>query len=142
LVLNSNGAAESPTGTDENLERELSGRAAEAYDTFLAARHAYFTAVSGQGDERAGGADTGDLLVSEAIDFERVREVLVAYAEAYAELVAAQSLQVERSTDDTRGAALVTLARLQQIDCAAITIADGLGQRDTVLLVSPTHPLR
>ncbi|NJQ03403.1 methylation-associated defense system ATP-binding protein MAD8 [Streptomyces zingiberis] len=142
LMLNSNGTVESPTGTDENLERELSGRAAEAYDTFLAARHAYFTAVSGQSDERAGGADTGDLLVSEAIDFEPVREVLVAYAEAYAELVAAQSLQVERSTDDTRGAALVTLARLQQIDCAAITLTDGLGQRDTILLVSPTHPLR
>ncbi|NIY65474.1 methylation-associated defense system ATP-binding protein MAD8 [Streptomyces malaysiensis] len=142
LVLNSNGTAEWPTATDENLEGELSGRTAEAYDTFLAARHAYFTAVSGTGDEGADDAGTGDLLVSEAIDFERVREDLVAYAEAYAELVAAQSLQVERCTDDTRGTALVTLARLQQIDCAAITLTDGLGQRDTVLLVSPTHPMR
>ncbi|WP_369151482.1 hypothetical protein [Streptomyces sp. R17] len=142
LVLNANGTAEWPTATDEDLGSELSGRAAEAYDTFLAARHAYFAAVSGKRNEGADEPDAGDLLVSEAVDFERVREDLVAYAEAYAELVAAQSLQVERSTDDTRGAALVTLARLQQIDCAAITVTDVLGQRDTVLVVSPTHPLR
>ncbi|CDR06536.1 methylation-associated defense system ATP-binding protein MAD8 [Streptomyces iranensis] len=142
VVLNPNGTAESLNGADEGLESALSGRAAEAYDTFLAARQSYFTAVGGQGDEAAGEADAGGLLVSEAVDFERVREDLVGYAEAYAELVAAQSLQAERATDDTRGAALVTLARLQQIDCAAITLTDGLGQRDTILLVSPTHPLR
>lgn len=142
LVLKANGTAESPTETDEDLERALSGRAAEAYGTFLTTRHAYFTAVSGQGDEGAGGASAEDLLVSEATDFERVREDLVAYAEAYAELVAAQSLQVERATDDARGAALMALAQLQQIDCAAVTLTDGLGQRDTILLVSPTHPMR
>lgn len=139
LVLNPNGTNEMPAGDDDALAGFLTGRVAEAYDAFLLARNAYFAAVSG----RSGDSGVSlELLVSEAVDFESVRDDLVSYAEAYAELVEAQSLQSERATDDSRGAALVALARIQQIDCVSVTLTDGLGRRDTVLLVSPTHPLR
>ncbi|MFC9387531.1 methylation-associated defense system ATP-binding protein MAD8 [Streptomyces venezuelae] len=139
LVLRPNGTTEMSGSDDGDLAEALSGRAAETYDAFLLARSAYFATVSGRRDDAEGQAE---LLVSEAVDFERVRDELVTYAEAYAELVEAQSLQTERAGDDARGAALVALARIQQIDCVAATLTDGLGRRDTVLLVSPTHPLR
>ncbi|WP_274912538.1 methylation-associated defense system ATP-binding protein MAD8 [Streptomyces sp. WZ-12] len=139
LVLRPDGTSETPEGSEEDLSLALTGRAAEAYDRYLATRRAYFVALCGQAGDLA---DTDQLLVSEAVDFEVVRDELVAYTEAYAELVEAQSLQAERAGDGARGAALVGLARIQQTDCAAITLTDGLGGRDTVLLVSPTHPLR
>ncbi|MGW1735079.1 methylation-associated defense system ATP-binding protein MAD8 [Streptomyces sp. NPDC001999] len=142
LLLHPDGAVEMPSGDEENLAGTLTGRAAEAYDAFLSARGFYFGAVhggSGHGDEPV---EVGDLLVTEAVDFETVREELAAYAEAYAELVEAQTFQTERAGDDARGAALVALARIQQIDCLAVSLTDGLGGRDTVLLASPTHPLR
>lgn len=139
LVLRPDGTSETPEGNEEDLSLALTGRAAEAYDRYLATRHAYFAALCGQAGDPA---DTDQLLVSEAADFEVVRDELVAYTEAYAELVEAQSLQAERAGDGARGAALVALARIQQADCAAVTLTDGLGGRDTVLLVSPTHPLR
>ncbi|MGW7073877.1 methylation-associated defense system ATP-binding protein MAD8 [Streptomyces sp. NPDC054866] len=143
LLLRPDGTATMHPGADEDLRHQLAGRAAEAYDTFLGARHAYFTTVRGAhrdaGDQET---DPSDLLTSEAVDFEDVRNELVGYVEAYAELLDAQSLHVERAGDTGRGGALAALARLQQIDCAAATLTDGLGRRDTVLLVSPTHPLR
>ncbi|MFH8595329.1 methylation-associated defense system ATP-binding protein MAD8 [Streptomyces rimosus] len=139
LVLSPDGTSEAPEGSEEDLSLSLTGRAAEAYDRYLATRHAYFAALGGQAGAPA---DPDQLLVSEAVDFEVVRDELVAYTEAYAELVEAQSLQAERAGDGARGAALVALARIQQTDCAAITLTDGLGGRDTLLLVSPTHPLR
>lgn len=142
LVLLPNGTAEFSTVTDDDLGEVLIGRTAEAYSTFLAARHAYFAAVSRTEDQGSKATEAENLLVSEAIDFECVRDELVAYAEAYAELVAAQSQHAERASDDVRGHALVALARLQQIDCIAVTLTNGLGEQDIVLLVSPTHPLR
>ncbi|MEU9001644.1 hypothetical protein [Streptomyces sp. NPDC048551] len=139
LVLHPNGTSETPAGNEEDLSLALTGRAAECYDRYLATRHVYFAALCGQA---GASAETDQLLVSEALDFEMVRDELVTYTEAYAELVEAQSLQAERAGDGARGAALVALARIQQTDCAAVTLTDGLGGRDTVLLVSPTHPLR
>ncbi|WP_062204352.1 hypothetical protein [Streptomyces sp. NBRC 109706] len=139
LLLHPDGTARLPDGDDRDLGRSLYSRAAEAYDTFVAARRAYFTAITG---ETAEAIEPAELLVSEAIDFEQVRDELAAYAEAYAELVDAAALQVERATDTTRGDALEALARVQQIDCVAATLTDGTGRRDTVLLVAPTHPLR
>ncbi|WP_103504822.1 MULTISPECIES: hypothetical protein [unclassified Streptomyces] len=139
LVLRPDGTSETPEKNEEDLSLALTGRAAEAYDRYLATRYAYFAALCGQeGDP----ADPDQLLVSEAVDFEVVRDEMVAYTEAYAELVEAQSFQAERAEDGARGAALVGLARIQQTDCAAVTLTDGLGGRDTVLLISPTHPLR
>lgn len=142
MVLNLSGTAEVGVERGADLSAHLTGRSAEAYAAFLAARHNYFTAVRGHGDSGVETADTGSFLVSEAVDFELVRDELVAYAEAYTELVAVQSLQVERASDDGRGRALVALAQLQQIDCVAVTLAGSVGERDAVLLVSPTHPLR
>ena len=139
LLLHPDGTAQLPDGDDVDLGRALSSRAAEAYDTFVAARRDYFTAITG---EMAGSVEPAELLVSEAVDFEQVRDELAAYAEAYAELVDAAALQIERATDTTRGGALEALARVQQIDCVAATLTDGTGRRDTVLLVAPTHPLR
>ena len=136
LILHPDGTAEMPDHDDTDLGDALTGRAAEAYTAFVAARRAYFTALAGEADDSAG------LLVSEAIDFDHLRDELATYAEVYAELVDAQALQVERATDATRGGAVEALARIQQIDCAAATLTDGVGRRDTVLLVAPTHPLR
>lgn len=139
LVLRPDGTSETPEGIEEDLSLALTGRAAEAYERYVATRHAYFAALCGQAGDIT---DPVQLLVSEAADFEAVRDELVAYIEAYAELVEAQSLQAERVGDGARGAALVALARIQQGDCAAVTLTDGIGGRETVLLVSPTHPLR
>ncbi|MEV7706917.1 ATP-binding protein [Mesorhizobium sp. B2-3-3] len=139
LVLRPDGTSETPGGNEEDLSLALTGRAAEAYDRYLATRYDYFAALCGQAGDVV---DPDQLLVSEAVDFEVIRDELVAYTEAYAELVEAQSLQAERAGEGARGAALVGLARIQQTDCAAVTLTDGLGGRDTVLLISPTHPLR
>ena len=139
MLLHSDGTAEMPNGDDTDLGHLLTGRAAEAYDAFVAARRAYFAAITGEDGDFSAPAG---LLVSEAVDFEQVRDELATYAEAYAELVDAQALQVERAIDATRGSALEALARIQQIDCVAARLTDGTGQHDTVLLVAPTHPLR
>ncbi|WP_435602891.1 methylation-associated defense system ATP-binding protein MAD8 [Streptomyces sp. bgisy130] len=144
ILLRPDGTAEMPAGTDEDLKDALTGRASEAYHDFLSARRAYFAAIGGQTDRTAqdGPAAAAGLLVSEAVDFEQIRDELVAYAEAYAELVDAQSLHAERTGETGRGRAVTALARIQQIDCVAATLTDGMGRRDTVLVVSPTHPLR
>ncbi|MFI6004783.1 hypothetical protein ACIA98_30985 [Streptomyces sp. NPDC051366] len=144
ILLRSDGTWEMPLGLDEDLKDALTGRAAEAYHDFLSARRAYFAVVSGQDGRTAQDepAAAAGLLVSEAVGFERVRDELVAYAEAYAELVDAQSLHTERAGEIGRGRALAALARIQQVDCVAATLTDGLGRKDTVLLLSPTHPLR
>ncbi|MFC9493757.1 hypothetical protein [Streptomyces sp. NPDC056982] len=144
ILLRPDGTAEMPVGTDADLKDALTGRASEAYHDFLSARRSYFAAIGGQTDRTAqdGPVAAAGLLVSEAVDFERVRDELAAYAEAYAELVDAQSLHAERTSETGRGRALTALARIQQIDCVAATLTDGMGRRDTVLLVSPTHPLR
>ncbi|MFI9463272.1 methylation-associated defense system ATP-binding protein MAD8 [Streptomyces xiamenensis] len=139
LLLHPDGTAEMPDGKDTPLGEALTGRAAEAFEVFVAARRAYFAAISGEMGEPV---QSAELLISEAVDFEQVRDELAAYGEAYAELVEAQALRVERSTDAARGGALKALARIQQIDCVAATLTDGMGRRDTVLLVAPTHPLR
>ncbi|MFF2640285.1 ATP-binding protein [Streptomyces niveus] len=133
-------------GEDTGASREeapsvgagLGSRAAEAYTVFLRARRDYFDALLGTGDEEA----VGDGLVTEAHDLDLLRPLLVAYAESYTELVAEQLRHMERVVDEGRGAALAALAELQQIDCVEATLTDGVGRRDTVLLVSPTHPLR
>ncbi|MFE7273160.1 ATP-binding protein [Streptomyces sp. NPDC057623] len=139
MLLHPDGRSQLCEGDDANLGHTLSGRASEAYEAFVAARRVYFSAITGTATSPT---ETAELLVSEAVDFERVRDELAAYAEAYAELVDAAALQVERATDTARGSALEALARIQQIDCVAATLTDGTGRRDTVLLVAPTHPLR
>ncbi|TXC95218.1 ATP-binding protein [Streptomyces sp. ISID311] len=141
LLLHPDGTAEMPHSDDADLAASLTGRPAEAYDAFVAARRDYFAAITGETDD-VSEASLDNLPVSEAVDFERVREELATYAEAYAELVDAQALHVERATDSARGGALEALARIQQIDCVAATLTDAIGRRDTVLLVAPTHPLR
>ncbi|MFE5485854.1 hypothetical protein [Streptomyces sp. NPDC056527] len=133
-------------GEDTEASREdapavgagLGPRAAEAYAVFLRARRAYFDAVLGAGNEES----EGEGLVTEAHDLDLLRPSLVAYAESYTELVAEQLRHMERVVDEGRGAALAALAELQQIDCVEVALTDGVGRRDTVLLVSPTHPLR
>ncbi|MDT0445044.1 methylation-associated defense system ATP-binding protein MAD8 [Streptomyces johnsoniae] len=139
LLLRPDGTAEVSNGDDAVLGQTLTGRAAEAYDAFVSARQAYFAAITG---ETGASTEPAEFLVSEAVDFEQVRDEVAAYAEAYAELVDAQALQVERATDTTRGSALNALARIQQIDCVAAMLTDGTGRREAVLLVAPTHPLR
>lgn len=131
------GAAE-PILADGGLAISLTGRSVEALQTFLATRYTYFAVLSG-GDDAA---RNEDLLVTEAVDFSAVRTEVAAYAEAYTELIAAQLHQLERSTDTERVQELARLAQLLQIDCVAVTLTDGLGQRHHMLLVSPTHPLR
>ncbi|MFE0276134.1 hypothetical protein ACFWZY_29185 [Streptomyces sp. NPDC058992] len=139
LLLHPDGTAQMADGDDADVGRTLRGRAAEAYDAFVAARRKYFAAVTG---ETADSTEPAERLVSEAVDFEQVRDELATYVEAYAELIDATALQVERAADTTQGSALEALARVQQIDCVAATLTDGMGRRDTVLLVAPTHPLR
>ncbi|MFD8303213.1 hypothetical protein ACFV29_12810 [Streptomyces sp. NPDC059690] len=138
LSLGPAGAGEPVFDADDGLAASMTGRRAEAFDTFLATRQAYFSALRGT-DDRA--ADEG-LLVTEAVDFSEVRTELAAYAEAYTELIAAQLHHLERVTDAERASVLVRLAQLLQIDCVAVTLTDGLGLRHHVLLASPTHPLR
>lgn len=123
---------------DDGLVASLTGRSAEAFEAFLAARRAYFSALRGTDDP----TEDENLLVTEALDFSTVRSELAAYVEAYTELIAAQMHLLERSTDEGRAPILVRLAQLLQIDCVATTLTDGLGQRHHVLLASPTHPLR
>ncbi|MFD9224361.1 hypothetical protein ACFWDI_31195 [Streptomyces sp. NPDC060064] len=78
ILLHPDGSAEMSTDTDQDLEDVLTGRAAEAYRDFLAARRAYFAAIGGQTDRTSqdGVATSDGLLVSEAVDFEGVRDEL------------------------------------------------------------------
>jgi hypothetical protein len=115
----------------------FSDRAAEAHASFLEARQRYFAAIRGidllEGQEG---------LVTEARDLAAVHTELADYAQAYTELIAAQLDHVEHAPEEECASARVRLAQLLQTDCAAVSLDDGLGRRQTVLLVSPTHPLR
>ncbi|KFZ79515.1 hypothetical protein ED92_19180 [Amycolatopsis sp. MJM2582] len=138
LSLGPDGVREPVLDADDGLMVSLTGRRAEAFDAFLAARQAYFSALRGEDDPTA----HQNLLITEAVDFSAVRTELAVYAEAYTELIAAQLQHLEQAADTERATVLIRLAQLLQIDCVAVTLTDGLGQRHRILLVSPTHPLR
>lgn len=137
LSVTPTGAAEPVQDAGESLGDALSGRAAEAFSAFLTSRRNYFTAIRGTEENTDSGC-----LITEARELGDMRTEITAYAEAYAELIAAQLRQAERAEDGERAALLLRLAQLTQIDCVAATLTDGLGTRHSVLLLSPTHPLR
>ena len=71
MLLHSDGTADVSNGDDTDLRHILTGRAVEAYDAFATARRAYFAAITGEDGDFSAPAG---LLVSEAVDFEQVRD--------------------------------------------------------------------
>ncbi|HLU98304.1 MAG TPA: hypothetical protein VKZ89_15815 [Thermobifida alba] len=106
-----------------------------AYTTFLDARTALFSAITG---ERAG----EDAHVVEGRDPRDLRAPTEAYAEAYLDALTACLRALEdpygRDTDTHRG----ELHRLLSTDTLPVTLAAPDGARSTAVLVAPTHPLR
>lgn len=97
-----------------------------AADSFIAARESYFGAVVGSGN-----------LVTQAVDFLSIKEVCIAYASAYRDLLSDMRGKIEREslTSNPLSAALA-------IDSILVKITDFNGKTREAVLLSPTHPLK
>ncbi len=101
----------------------------EVMATFLEARAQVLDAIRGQ-----------DGMVVAGRDILAARDQVLAYAEAYAEILSHQLRQAERSGD--RPGALQNLAALLRIDTTVIEHQDARNELAEITLVAPTHPLR
>lgn len=97
-----------------------------AADSFFAARENYFAAVVGSGN-----------LVTQAVDFLSIKDVCIAYASAYRDLLSDMRGKIERGslTNNPLSAALA-------IDSILVKITDFNGKTREAVLLSPTHPLK
>ncbi|SFO15534.1 DNA helicase HerA, contains HAS-barrel and ATPase domains [Actinomadura madurae] len=102
-----------------------------AVDAFITARQAVLTAVAGD-----------DGLVVEGRELLDLRSEIQRYAEAYGELVSWQLRRAERAAEDRQSGLLRELAALLQIDTVEVGFTNQDGDRQDVVLVGPTHPLR
>lgn len=82
--------------------------------------------------------DDNSILVA-GRDLTTLRDLAVAYAEAYTVALTRQIQQTERTA---AGDATRELARLLQIDTVNVDYRDATGQTHALTLVAPTHPLR
>jgi hypothetical protein len=101
----------------------------EAWDTFVGARRAVMAAITGENGMVVAGRD---LLA--------IRAEVLAYAEAYGELLTWHMRRAERSGGASD--VLHELAALLQIDTVVLDHRDLRGARSELTLVAPTHPLR
>ncbi len=122
-------APASGTGSDGTRRVGVVGAVlGEAFTTFLRARAAVFAAIRGPEDMVLAGRDVTGL-----------RELALAYAEAYAELLTQQMRHAERiAAPDLRR----QLAPLLRLDSVVVDQVDTSGSHHRVTLVAPTHPLR
>jgi hypothetical protein len=103
-----------------------------AAEAFLRTRAVYFEAV------RCGAKE----LISQALDYCKVRSEAAAYAESYQALLAVL-LQMAESKDEVEAqTALGGLATALSVDSVSVDITDYRGGRRQAALVAPTHPLR
>ena len=102
--------------------------ATEPMDAFIQARAAALAAVYG---------DDGMVLAGR--DLRGLRHTALAYAEAYAQLLAHELRAAERAADPDL---VRRLAPLLQVDTVRVDHQDPRGRRSAATLVSPTHPLR
>jgi hypothetical protein len=115
----------------EAVTADETGRTAgtEVIATFRQARRQVLDAIRGH-----------DEMIVAGRDILSVRQQVLTYAEAYAEVLSHQLRQAERSGD--RPSALRELAALLQIDTAVIEHRDARDELTEITLVAPTHPLR
>jgi hypothetical protein len=83
-----------------------------------------------------------DDLVTEGRDLLELRQVTVAYAESFGEMLSWQLAHAERSDDTQRPALLRDLAAMLQADTVETTYTDSDGAKRPVVLTAPTYPLR
>jgi hypothetical protein len=102
---------------------------AEVAATFRQARAQVLEAIRGQ-----------DQMIVAGRDILTLRERVLAYAEAYAEVLSHRLRQAERAGD--RPGALRDLAALLRIDAVVVEHRDARDAPAEITLVAPTHPLR
>ena len=103
-----------------------------AAEKFLRARAAYFDAV------RCGVKE----LISQALDYRKVRSEATAYAESYQALLLVLLQMAERKDEVEAQTAMAGLATALSVDSVSVDITDYRGGRRQASLVAPTHPLR
>ncbi|MFI9201784.1 hypothetical protein [Streptomyces sp. NPDC053048] len=85
---------------------------------------------------------SGDILVVEGVDPRTLREAVEAYGEAYLSAVTACLRALDRPGASGADRRRATLHQLLRTDTLTVRLHDIDGSRRTVILVSPTHPLR
>ena len=130
-LRSASGLPASVASRTEAVTADAIGRTAdsEVVATFRQARRRVLAAIRGR-----------DEMIVAGRDILSFREQILAYAEAYAEMLSHQLRQAERSGDQP--GALRDLAALLQIDTAVIEHRDARDELAEITLVSPTHPLR
>ena len=120
------GECNEPTGEDLGWPEGIEA------DRFIEAREAYFNAI------RAGSKE----LITQAADLTKLRPVIVAYAEAYAVLVAVLLERMRVTDPTTRRQAASDLRAVMALDTVKLVIHDHRGARRSAAIAAPTHPLR
>lgn len=112
---------------------------AEAATAFLAARRDLFARIRSGGDEER---EPEVSLPVEGGDLIGLRAYIVAYAEAYQNLLIGQRAAIARATGDRAQAMLRDLNALARLDTVAVELVDHRWEHHELVLVAPTHPLK
>ncbi|MDT0468735.1 methylation-associated defense system ATP-binding protein MAD8 [Streptomyces gibsoniae] len=120
---------------------ELNGEARTAFAAFTEARTALFGAVCAAAASHSE-PDTAIPALLEACDLGALHPEILAYADAYTTLCTEQLRRVRGSDSARQVRELALLRSLLTIDTADVLLRDAQGRRHTVLITSPTHPLR
>lgn len=117
---------------EKSTMEETCWPAIEECREFLEARQSWFGAVRGGTSE----------LVTQAMDFRKLRPLAASYADAYQRLLGALLRRAEVSDSPEGKVALGDLWRMLTLDTVTVVIVDHRGRRREAALVAPTHPLR
>ena len=81
-------------------------------------------------------------MVSQGADFLALRDVAIAYATTYRDLVADLASRVERLSGADQQRAILGLRTALAIDAIRIVLTDYRGRVREAAMIGPTHPLR
>jgi DNA phosphorothioation-dependent restriction protein DptH len=103
----------------------------EDTSNFLSSRSQYFAAIR-NGEKN---------LISQAVDFNSLKDVCFDYAKAYHDLLINLCSKIENSDASDRQS-FSELKKALAIDTVRVLITDFRGQQKEAILIGPTHPLR
>lgn len=105
-----------------------------AVDSFLASREQYFAALKA--------SSLTDEAITQSADLWATREVCLAYAEAYRDLLHDLTQKVKQSRGSDQQKAILALRTALMVDTVSMVLTDIRGRAKEAMLIGPTHPLR
>ena len=103
-----------------------------AMQSFLSARELLFDAIRNGSSE----------LICQGFSFEENKELCLAYAESYFDLIKSIMRNAEHNAGADRQSALIELKNILAVDSVHVVLTDFRGKHREALFVAPTHPLR